>query len=111
MKYDILINLAKAYNTMKTSVVEKHLRKFVWRWSDEEPWQDYAIDAVHFGDGPAACQLEISKQKVATLGRYIDEEAADKMIADSYVDDNFSGGDPKAVARMVGNKQSDGSYD
>ena len=104
-------DLAKAYNTMKTGVVEKHLRRFVWRWSEDEPWQDYGIDAVHFGDGPAACQLEVSKQKVGDLGRHIDEEAADKMIEDSYVDDNFSGGEPEAVARMVGIKQPDGNYD
>ena len=104
-------DLAKAYNTMKTGVVEKHIRRFVWRWTDEEPWQDYGIDCVHFGNGPAACQLEVAKQKVADLGRHIDEEAAEKMIEDSYVDDNFSGGDPVAVNRMVGKKQPDGNYD
>ena len=104
-------DLAKAYNTMETGIVEKHLRRFVWRWSEDEPWQDYAIDKVHFGDGPAACQLEVSKLKVAELGNHIDEEAAVKMILDSYVDDNFSGGDPAAIDRMVGKQQPDGSYD
>ena len=102
-------DLAKAYNTMETGIVEKHLRRFVWRWSEDEPWEDYAIDKVHFGDGPAACQLEVSKQKIAEIGSHIDEEAAVKMILDSYVDDNFSGGDPAAIDRMVGKDQSDGS--
>ena len=104
-------DLAKAYNTMETGIVEKHLRRFVWRWSEDEPWEDYAIDKVHFGDGPAACQLEVSKQKIAEIGSHIDEEAAVKMILDSYVDDNFSGGDPAAIDRMVGKEQPDGSYD
>ena len=88
---------------METGIVEKHLRRFVWRWSEEEPWEDFAIDKVHFGDAPASCQLEVSKHKVAELGQHIDEEAALKMIMDSYEDDNFSGGDPAAIERMVGN--------
>ena len=104
-------DLEKAYNTMETGIVERHLRRFVWRWSEDEPWQDYGIDKVHFGDGPAACQLEVSKQKIAELGKHIDEEAAVKMILDSYVDDNFSGGDAATIDRMVGKQQPDGYYD
>ena len=58
-------DLAKAYNSMKTSIVEKHLHRFIWRFAENEPWTDFAIDCVHFGDRPAACQLEISKRKIA----------------------------------------------
>ena len=65
-----MFDLSKAYNTMRTGVVEKHLRRFVWRSSEEEEWQDYAIDRVHFGDQSAACQLEVSKGLIADLGRH-----------------------------------------
>ena len=106
-----MFDLSKAYNTMKTGVVEKHLRRFVWRFSEDEEWQDYAIDRVHFGDQPAACQLEVSKKKVAEIGRYIDPEAADKLVKDTYVDDGPSGGSKEAVQRMVGRKDADGNYD
>ena len=37
-------DLSKAYNSMRTSVQERHLRRFVWRWSEEEPWLHFAID-------------------------------------------------------------------
>ena len=103
-------DLDKAYNTMHTGVVERNLRRFVWRWEESEPWQDFAIDKVHFGDGPAACQLEVSKQKTAELGKSIDEEASKKMIDDSYVDDTFSGGNKESIDRMVGVVQEDGNY-
>ena len=55
-------DLSKAYNTMHTSVQERHLRRFVWRWSEDEPWKDYAIDRVHFGDIGASCHPVILLQ-------------------------------------------------
>ena len=56
-------DLAKAYNSMKTSIAERHLRRFILRFAENEPWTDFVIDYAHFGDRPAACQLEISAQK------------------------------------------------
>ena len=106
-----MFDLSKAYNTMRTGVVEKHLRRFVWRFSEDEEWQDYGIDRVHFGDLSAACQLEVSKKMVAELGREIDHEAADKIINDMYVDDGATGGNKESVQRMVGKKNDDGSFD
>ena len=104
-------DLSKAYNTMRTGLVEKHIRRFVWKFSEDDDWQDYAIDRVHFGDQSAACQLEVAKRKIAELGRHIDPEAADKIIHDTYVDDSPSGGSQEAVMRMVGKKDEDGNYD
>ena len=104
-------DLSKAYNTMRTGLVERHVRRFVWRFHEGEPFRDFAIDRVHFGDRPAACQLEVSKVKIAAKGRDIDPEAADKLVEDSYVDDGFTGGDIATVERMVGKKDENGAYD
>ena len=52
----------------------------------------------------------MSKRKLASLGHNIDEEAATKLVRDSYVDDNFSGGDDYAVQRMVGERLPNGDY-
>ena len=30
-------DLAKAYNTMQTGLVERHLRRFIWRFGEDEP--------------------------------------------------------------------------
>ena len=90
--YDVgmVYDLSKAYNTMKTGIVERHLRRFIWKFKEEDPWIDLAIDAVHFGDQPAACQLEVCKKKTAKLGEHIDKEASVKIIQDCYVDDGLT---------------------
>ena len=93
---------------MKTGVVERHLRRFIWKFEENDNWQDFGIDKVHFGDTPAACLLEVSKRKVAELGKDIDLEASQKIIQDSYVDDCASGGSPSSVERMIGNSNTDG---
>ena len=104
-------DLAKAYNTMRTGLVERHVRRFVWRFNEDEPFEDYAIDRVHFGDRSAACQLESSKKKIAKAGESIDPEASRKLIDDTYVDDGFSGGKKESIERMVGVKDANGKYD
>ena len=103
-------DLSKAYNALKTGPVERHLRRFIWRFSPSEDWQDFAFDCVAFGDLPAANFLEIGRNLTADAGYTIDAEAAEKIKRDSYVDDNISGGSREAVARMKGNKLGDGSY-
>ena len=104
-------DLSKAYNTMKTGIVEKHLRRFIWRFDESSPWIDFAIDAVHFGDRPAATLLEVSKDKMSKKGESIDPIASKKLIEDVYVDDGFSGGSNADIDRMVGKKLESGRYD
>ena len=107
----VQFDLAKAYNTLRTGPQERHLRRFVWRMSPSEPWQDYALDRVHFGDACAATQLEVGKDLVAEAGVDIDPEASQRIEDDLYVDDGLTGGDEEQVARFVGTKLEDGSYD
>ena len=111
--YDFVFvfDLSKAYNTMETTIVERHLRRFVWRWDEEGPWLVFAIDKVHFGDRPAATQLEVSKRLVAKAGEHIDAVASEKLIKDGYVDDILTGGTKEDVERMVGKRQPDSSFD
>jgi hypothetical protein len=56
---------AKAYNTVLTYPEEMHMRRMVWRESEDEPWKTYGINRMHFGDRPAAAGLEVAKKKVA----------------------------------------------
>ena len=96
---------------MRTGVVEKHLRRFVWKFEEGQDWIDYGIDRVHFGDRPAATQLEVSKNMIADIGHDIDEEACKKIKEDMYVDDGVSGGSEEEVKRMVGDKDEHGNFD
>ena len=61
-------DLSKAYNALKTGPVERHLRRFIWRFSPSEDWQDFAFDCVAFGDLPAANFLEIGRNLTADAG-------------------------------------------
>jgi hypothetical protein len=36
MQYD----LSKAYNTMRTGIQERHLRRWVWKFNEEDDWED-----------------------------------------------------------------------
>ena len=106
----MVFDLTKAYNSLKTGPIEKHLRRFIWRFSPEEDWQDFAFDTVAFGDLPAANFLEIGRNMTADAGVDIDPEASRKLNRDSYVDDNLSGGSFEAVKRMKGHKLGNGSF-
>ena len=106
----LVFDLSKAYNCLKTGPVERHLRRFIWRFSPDDQWQDFAFDCVHFGDCPAANCLEVGRDMTAEAGRYLDSIAADKIINDSYVDDGVTGGFKHEVERMKGERLEDGSY-
>ena len=60
----LVFDLTKAYNSMLTGIVEKHLRRLVWRFSPDEPWQDFGFVTVAFGDRPAATFLELAKAQL-----------------------------------------------
>ena len=106
----MVFDLTKAYNGLKTGPVEKHLRRFIWRFSPDDDWIDFALDAVAFGDIPAANCLEIGRNKTADAGAHIDAVAAKKLKDDSYVDDGVTGGSAEEVRRMKGERLADGSF-
>ena len=110
--YEVAIqfDLSKAYNTLRTGPVEKHLRRFLWRFDPTQSWQEFALDRVHFGDACAATQLEVAKNMVAELGRHIDPQAAKRIKFDMYVDDGMTGGSRKQVSKFVGKKDVDGRF-
>ena len=103
--------LSKAYNTLRIGLVERHVRRFVWRMSPQEDWQDFGLDRVHFGDVCAATQLEVGKDLVTEAGAHIDGIASQKIKDDLYLDDGLTGGDEHQVERMVGHKLAGGTFD
>ena len=106
----IQFDMAKAYNTLRTGPVERHVRRFVWRFCPSDPWADYALDRVHFGDACAVTQLEVAKDIVADAGAHLDPQAAKRLKEDVYVDDGLSGGTADQVNRFVGFKNGDTGY-
>ena len=87
-----MYDLTKAYNQLKTGLLERHLRRIIWRFSPDGPWLEFAFDCVAFGDCPAGNFLEIGRDLTAEEGREINPVAADKIINSTYVDDGVTGG-------------------
>ena len=98
-------DVTKAYHSLRTGEVEKHLRRVVWRFGNQNnDWRVFAFCTVSFGDKPAAALLEIAIKRVAELNKEIDPAAASRILNDRYVDDFATGGSPLEVARFVGNE-------
>ena len=106
----MIFGLTKAYNSLHTGLVERHLRRFVYRFDPADNWEDFAFDCVAFRDNPAANLLETGRDMTADAGEYIDPVAARKLKEDSYVDDNLSGGSAEEVKRMKGEMLADGKF-
>ena len=97
---------SKCYNSVHTTEEELHCRRFVWRFEEDQPWQVYGINKMHFGDRPAAIGLDVAKRLVARAGENIDAAAA-RMIERDYVDDGNGGGTDADVRRLMGEELDD----
>ena len=106
----LVFDLTKAYNSLKTGPIERHVRRFIWRFSPDDPWSDFAFDCVAFGDCPAANFLEIGRNMTAEAGKDIDPVASKKIEEDCYVDDGVTGGSKAEVQRMKGVRLEGGFY-
>ena len=92
--YVVICDLSKAYNTIKTSLKDCHLRRLLWyREEDlENPnpkLRTFGMLSMAFGDTPAQYYLECAKEEVCNYTRNVmkDEKLADDILAKSYVDD------------------------
>ena len=105
-------DVTKAYHSLPTGEVEKHIRRVVWRYGKRDSiWRVFAFRTVSFGDKPAGVILEIAIKRTAQNFRTLDPVAAHKIINDRYVDDLASGGFQDEIRRMIGRESSPFQYD
>ena len=60
--YEIALcsDVTKAYYSIRTGEIEKHVRRVVWRYGEcSNQWKNFGHCSVSFGDSPAAALLEI----------------------------------------------------
>ena len=108
----LILDLARAYQALKTGDMEKFTCLFLWRRHPREAWATYGYDCVTFGDVCAEMALEIAKSKGADLGREIHVNTAEQLKKKVYVDDAaLAAKDKQELERMKGNKREDGTYD
>ena len=105
-------DVTKAYYSLKTGELEKHLRRVCWRYGDsKKQWRIFGFNTVSFGDRPAAAFLEIAIRRTAHLNQHIDPLASRRVIEDRYVDDLSTGGTPSEVNRFMGKPTVDMQHD
>ena len=96
-------DITKAYYSMHTGELERHVRRVVWRFGKtEEEWKHFGFNTVSFGDKPAGAYLDIVINETAERWKDIDPVASSKIMNDRYVDDIATGGSPSEVRRMAG---------
>ena len=101
-------DITKAYYAMHTGLVEKHVRRVLWRNCDKSArFKIYGYVVVPFGDIPAAVFLEICMRMAINMFGSIDLMAAHRLFEDHYVDDITSGGTEEEVRRFKGNEDPD----
>ena len=106
----LVYDMTKAYQSIATGELEKHVRRIVWRWGDvTAQWDVLAYNVVTFGDQIAGLILELVKKLAAELGMEIDMEACHQIRNKTYVDDGAGGGTREQVERFRG-ELVDGFY-
>ena len=74
----LILDLARAYQALKTGTMEKFTRLFLWQWDPKDPWLTYGYNCVTSGDVCAGRALDIAKAKGAELGWEIHPFKADQ---------------------------------
>ena len=107
-RFGLISDISKAYHSLKTGLLEKHLRKVVWRHGRQGTvWRVYAFLVVAFGDRIAAVLLQIAIRITNEMYKTVDLVASHKLLYDMFVDDLISGGELLEVLRFMGNRDID----
>ena len=92
----IVCDISKMYHQVETTLVERHLRRLLWRHLDTSAeFKCYGIETVNFGDRPAAAIVTIAVRRTAEIYKDVNPTAARAIIDDIYMDDIVTGADNK----------------
>ena len=61
----LIFDISKAYNSIRTGLVEKHLRRLWFHFNPQEEWKLFGFNCVQFGDRPAAALMKIAVEMAA----------------------------------------------
>ena len=75
------------YNTIKLSLLDQNIHKFLWRILDQiKPPDHYQPSAVPFGDNSSSTISLVALQKTAELEKKKYPDAAEVILKNTYVD-------------------------
>ena len=67
-----------AYNSLKTGIVKRNLRRILFRKNPNSPFNEYGFDKIHCGDTPAAILTQLGVEKAAETAIAEAHEPPDK---------------------------------
>ena len=92
--YVVIADLSKAYNSIKTSELDAHLRRFLWYRTEDLSNPDaklrvFVLNCMHFGDTPSGYYLESAKEEISNYARENLKQPilSEKILSETYVDD------------------------
>ena len=104
----LISDVSKAYYMLLTGLLEKHIRRVLWRYGDTTSrWRIFAFLTVGMGDRPAACLMELAVKMTVMLFGHIDLVAGYRLNRDRFVDDISTGGTESEVARFKGSENTE----
>ena len=111
----IVGDISKMYHTVKTSVLDQHTHRFLWRDMESNRSPDiYVITSVSFGDKPAGAIAQLALRKTAESESDKYPQAADTLIKNTYMDDVLDSAnsvhDAKKLTRDVDEVLSKGGF-
>lgn len=95
-------DIKKMYNTIWLEDQEVHLHRFLWRDSENEDIQEYAITRVNIGDEPAGCIAQVAMRETANLPMFDHLKEERRILEqDSYVDDILTSHNDLSQLKMI----------
>ncbi len=86
--YAALGDVRKMYNSVWLEEREVHLHRFLWRDSEGDELEQYAITRVNIGDKPAGCIAQLAMRETANLPQFSHlTDECQVLHEHSYVDD------------------------
>ena len=92
----VVYDFTKAYNAIKITLVEWHIRGLWFRKSEMEPWNQYGFNTVQFGDRPAAAIMSLAVERAAETMLEVATDLklppdvvlkdSNKLLRDTYID-------------------------
>ena len=95
-------DIKKMYHTVKTSELDQHTHRFLWRNMNSKREPDtYIIQRVSFGDKPSGTIATIALRKTAEMMRNEYPEAADIIQNNTYMNDIIESKDNITMASKL----------
>lgn len=95
-------DIKKMYHSVKTTPVEQHTHRFLWRDMNNRKEPDtYVMQRVSFGDRPSGTIATVALRKTAEMGQENYPQAAKIIKDNTYMDDIIESVDDKKKAQSI----------